>query len=143
MPGRSQSGTMLDTTMKATAAKAETNAAPNFAAGLQDFASEPASDAAAPIVMPVTVDQVARPPKPAPAPSSQVDAQRVLDAKGNIIGLDFVPLPGNAIVRIELRDLSKDKRWRVKVFTAPRRGRTFREQRPRSPFALDQHKGKA
>jgi hypothetical protein len=114
---------MLNDTKAAAAA-----AATDFASGLQDFANAPGTDAA-PIVMPVTVDQVPRKPKPVPPPSSQVDAQRVLDANGKIIGLDFVPLPGNAIVRIELRDLSKDKRWRVKVFTAPRRGRQFRKPR--------------
>jgi hypothetical protein len=108
---------MLDNT-KAVAAKAD------FASGLQDFTTAPAD--AAPITMPVTVDQVPRKPKSVPPPSSQVDCQRVLNANGKIIGLDFTPLPGNAIVRIELRDLSKDKRWKVKVFTAPRRGRAFR-----------------
>jgi hypothetical protein len=124
----------LDDT-KAAAAKTD------FASGLRDFANAPGIDAA-PIVMPVTVDQVPKRPKPAAPPSSQVDCQRVLDASGKIIGLDFVPLPGNAIVRIELRDLSKDKKWKVRMFTAPRRGRSFREQPKRSSFALDQHKGK-
>src|SRR5258708_23769838 len=120
---------MLDAT-KATAAEAKA-ATTDFAGQLQGFAGERAADAAAPITGPVTVDQVARAPKVAPAappPSAQVDVQRVLDAKGKIVGLDIVPLPGNAVVRIELRDL-KDKRWRVGVFTQPRRGRSFRERR--------------
>src|SRR5258708_77042 len=99
---------MLDAT-KATAAEPKTNTT-DFAGQLQGCAGERAADAAAPITVPVTIDQVAKPPKPAPPPSSQVDCQRAIDAKGDICGLDFVPLPGNALMRVELRDL-KAGRW--------------------------------
>lgn len=72
--------------------------------------------------LPVEIQQV---PKPAPAPYRQVDCERVLDVSGEVIGLNVCPKPGNAIVRVELRDL-RNGRWKVSMFTEPRRGRAHK-----------------
>lgn len=83
---------------------------------------------AAPVV-PVSVGRAPVPPKPTPAPNRQLACERIRNKAGESIGLDLTPLPGNAIVKIELREMSKDGKFRVAVLTAPRRGRGHKAAR--------------
>jgi hypothetical protein len=83
-----------------------------------------------PETVPLTVEQQL-PPKPSPSPNKQVACERVYDAKGELVGLDISALPGNAFVKIELRDLLRG-RWRVQINTAPRRGRPARASKRKS-----------
>jgi hypothetical protein len=84
---------------------------------------------APPLVMPgVSIDQAPKPPKPAPPPHRQVKCERVFDKLDRPLGLDLTPLPGNAITRVELRSPSQDGKWKVAIFTEPRRGRGFGPQ---------------
>ena len=94
---------------------------------LDDTATVDKFTAPAPPVVPIEVTEIPKAPKTRP-PYRCIDCHRIHDGAGDIIGLDLVPQPGNAITRIELRDL-KNGRWRVGVFTQPRRGRAFKNGR--------------
>lgn len=73
--------------------------------------AEPVAVEGTPEVVALEVTQLPKPPpppKPMLPPYRQVNLERVHSSKGNRIGFDMVPLAGNALVKLELRDLFHD-----------------------------------
>jgi len=71
-----------------------------------------------PIVAPLEVIE-----KPKKSVDARLDFERLYDGVGRINGLRIRPRPGNLIELVDLTDFDHRKKCRVKIRTAPARGR--------------------